>query len=182
MDIANMFSNVWIEIDGTNFLVADISSIVNVPMKIMEQRSLFLTYSVVDGETPRDVAKKAYGDKSLYWTIMFANNLSNSVEDWPVSTDTVIQRLINSMGSEEAIYEIEAYVDAAGNIVDIRGLRHLYGLDDTIHDSEIIAMYDISGVTFEQMAILKNEAKRNIRLIDPDYILEFQEAVRTALA
>ena len=56
---------------------------------IFSYTATFNKYAVVDGETPEQVAKKAYGDPFLDWVILITNNVINPLFDWARSDNAV---------------------------------------------------------------------------------------------
>jgi len=180
MDILTMLPTRWIEIDGVEYSVTNVTAVINLSKTMLASKSLFLTYTIRDYETPRDIASRLYDDGSLYWAIIMVNEITNIVRDWPKSNEQIYENLVNEYGYE-GVDELVAYVDPNGNIVDLNGIRRQYQLGSS-SDNELVEKFELSTVTRLEIAEIENEAKRNIRVIDPSYILEFQTTVRQALA
>ena len=56
---------------------------------IFSYTATFNKYAVLDGETPEQVAEKAYDDPFLDWVILMTNNVINPLFDWPRSDNSV---------------------------------------------------------------------------------------------
>ena len=56
---------------------------------IFSYTATFNKYAVLDGETPEQVAKKAYDDPFLDWVILMTNNVINPLFDWPRSDNSI---------------------------------------------------------------------------------------------
>ena len=56
---------------------------------IFSYTATFNKYAVIDGETPEQVAQKAYGDPFLDWVILITNNVINPLFDWARSDNAV---------------------------------------------------------------------------------------------
>lgn len=58
-------------------------------------------YFVQDGETPETLAFDNYGDASLNWIIMLANNIINLYKDWPLPEDTLLKILYDDYRNQQ---------------------------------------------------------------------------------
>ena len=58
---------------------------------IFSYTATFNKYAVLDGETPEQVAEKAYDDPFLDWVILMTNNVINPLFDWP-RTDNAVRK------------------------------------------------------------------------------------------
>ena len=74
-------------IDGKTIYksIRDISTNVRVRKDILDQITLFETYTLVDGDTPDIVAFKQYGNSKLHYLVILANETFDWRNDFPMS-------------------------------------------------------------------------------------------------
>jgi hypothetical protein len=181
MDILKMLPRRYYNIDGVEYLVTNIAANVNISTATKLQKSLFLDYQIRDEETPRDIAERLYDDHNLYWTILVINDMTNVVNDWPLSYTTLYERAQREYTDAE-LNAVVAYADPDGNQVDIGGIRFNQGYDDvTPTDAEIVNLFTLTPITQLELLEMQNEVKRKIKLVDPDLIEDFVSAFREAL-
>lgn len=129
---------------------------------------------LADDDTPVSIAADVYNDTSLYWTIIYVNNIINPYTDW-------------FMGQKD----LEVYT-AAKYQTGMMGLHHFENranpnrpriLDDVDH-AAALAIYNVNPAGLGQYIIPvtnlqyereKNEARRSIRIINPKFIPDFSE-------
>ncbi len=59
----------------------------------------YYTYTVQDHQTPQFIADRYYGDVTLDWIILLANNIIDPQYDWPLSQLDLIEFIKNKYGS-----------------------------------------------------------------------------------
>lgn len=87
----------------------------------------FEYYQVTENETPNQVAEKIYGDPELDWVILTTNNIINVQDEWPITSNSFNNYLLDKYGSEEKLLEIHHYetielLDSFGRVVLPEGL------------------------------------------------------------
>ena len=138
----------------------------------------FKKYAILDGEKPDKVAQKAYGSPFYDWVVLLTNNLVNVQYDWPMSNYEIQKTLENEYDdpySEISHYEIKNEIGryAKGLHVDktFYDGQHKLNIDGSIvtkNGNEIA-----SPVTVMEDFINKNEKKREIYLLKPNYFRQF---------
>lgn len=166
----------------TNLLVRAnmIQSVLNNPM-------LYYTYNIKDGETPEIVSSRYYGSPDDFWVIMFANQLIDPQWDWPLSEKNLISYINKKYGSvANATSEISHYKKI------VKKTNKFNSLDETeiiIIDEEeylntqqgtttgvfpdgdeIYITVSAGPVTAYDNEVQLNENKRNIKLLDVNYL------------
>ncbi|ASZ77578.1 baseplate wedge subunit [Salmonella phage SP1] len=169
------FPLVWHQLIGVKeddqVLLQNLTRRVMVVKKIRDIEGLLLPYTVFDGETPRSFAERVYGSFELFWIPCLINGIMDIVEDWPKPERRIIEELTARYGLD-GMWDVKYYVDEFGHETDPRAIRLAYGLG-SMDDSTIITNYGLTGITYHDDAINKNEAKRNIQVLDPDYVSSF---------
>lgn len=64
----------------------------------------FEKYSIVGDERPDNVANKFYGDSTLDWIVLLANNILNIQTEWPLTQETFDKVMLEKYGSYENLY------------------------------------------------------------------------------
>lgn len=181
MELLKLLPRRYYELDGVTYLVTNLSATFNAPQNVKSNNALFLKYVIKDGETARDLAERLYDNRDLYWTIYVLNDMTNSVNDWPMSSGDLYEQTLRTWGYE-GVDEIVGYADDSGNIVDLAGVRFQYGLaDDSPDDQTVITTYNLTPISRYDLVEMENEKKRNIKMLDPRYIDQFVASVRKEL-
>jgi hypothetical protein len=137
----------------------------------------FYNYTIKDGERADIVAYKEYDDSSLDWIIYVINNVIDPYYDWYMTYDNFVSFL-------ESKYNIAAY--------KLTGIPHHYYYAGLPSDSsDIIASYNYTMTPENYINLNRpagwqsvsiwdyenkiNEDKRDIKLLKPNYIDNFQQ-------
>lgn len=108
-------------------------------------------YAISDGETPESIANRYYGSPFYHWVILTVNGIVNIREEWPM--------------------EIQAFETfMRDNYDDVNGVHHYENpttgyVEDWTNQSLIVTNYE-----YEER---RNEKKRSIRILDPEYLPMF---------
>lgn len=117
---------------------------------------LFEILQINDGERPEDIAMLAYDDPTLFWVILWTNNIVNVYTQWPLNSDELMNYVSNTYGAEN-IFSIHHYETIQGSPL---------GIGIIVNEG---TAYSQSVTNFDYEDSL-NEAKRNIKVLDPIYI------------
>jgi hypothetical protein len=161
--------------DGNKKLVTDLMTRVKVREKILDESALYDTYDVPSGEKPEDTAYKHFGSSQYHWVILLTNNITDRYYDWPLSEQDFETYINDKYTNPDAVHHYE--------ITQSSGLQTGNGPDDYSHKIEVNSTepgaQSVSNREYEQR--LQDE-KRQIRLLDPNYLLtfidEFEKLVR----
>jgi hypothetical protein len=171
-------------------VVPDILRRVAAVNELKSNSSYFDEYDIKDGDTPEILADKIYGDSGLHWIILLINEIVDPRFDWPLPYDDFISFCIAKYGSLEAIYdtnkvvgfgEKELEVDSLFLVLESSTNKNPVRLILNKKDSDVsyrkalsyavnpLIEKEISNFDYEYE---KNEAKRRIKLIKPEFISE----------
>jgi hypothetical protein len=153
------------DIDGSGekILAVDILQRIKIRDVLLNNYLIFYTYTVKDGETPEIIAEKLYGNVLYHWIVLLANNIVDPVYDWPMSQENLLNTIHSRYDQPQvdglvyAYQTIDHYEDSHGNTIDEETYKSL-----PVSMRKIVMIYD-------QM-IADNEAKRQIRLLDPKFV------------
>ena len=141
--------------------------------------AFFNKYSIVGEESPDEVSLRLYDTEEFDWVILLANNIINVRDEWPLSNDSLYNYLIDIYGSEENLQKIHHYEtievkDDSGRVVLRKGLRTEEMYSFTYYERSTQQNVTVSNaseaISNYVDAIRKEEAKRNIFVLKPEYL------------
>ena len=123
--------------------------------------ALFDTYEVREGESPESIAWELYGDVDYHWIVLLMNNITDRYHDWPLSTPQ-FHSFLN-----------EKYSDPNGT--------HHYEISQTSGETTTKINIGTSNADYPTATQITNfeyeeseqDKKRQIRLLDPRYVIQF---------
>ena len=172
---------------GDTVRVKNLFRRVKIREDLVDSLTLFTKYKILGDERPDNVAEKYYGSPDLDWVVLLANNIVDIKNDWPM-TEYDLNVYLNDKYTEQQLVKIHHYetiefrdlnnrlITPAGKIVDENFVvEYLKG-------SQIQRVSPIRSVSFFEWEVQKNDDKRNINLVQTDYVgtvvEEFQEITR----
>ena len=141
--------------------------------------AFFNKYSIVGDETPDQISLKLYNTEEYDWVILLTNNIINVRDEWPLSNDSLYNYLIDIYGSEENLQKIHHYEtieikDESGRVVLRKGLRTEKMYSFTYYEratQQNVTVSNASEAVSNYIdAIRKEEQKRNIFVLKPEYL------------
>ena len=136
----------------------------------------YFPYSIMEGERPDHVSKKVYGNVKYTWLIFLINDISDPIYDWPLGTREFGAYVKNKYGSlataKSSIHQYEQIlrtrVEATGTTDPIPEAR--IEIDETTYDTLAEGARNIKYCY--NWEVDRNEAKRDIKLIDRLYVAD----------
>lgn len=110
------FPTIKYPIQDTLVVLQDITRRVRI-LKKLDESGYTDQYLIQDGEFPDTLSFRFYGDATMYWILMLANNKMSLTEDWPISAESVQAKTIKELGSLDAALSVRHYVDSRKLIV-----------------------------------------------------------------
>ena len=144
-----------------------------------ETATVFGYYSILGDDRPDNVAQKLYGDSSLDWVVLIANNIINVRDEWPMSQYD-LERYLDNKYSPEQLQEIHHY-----ETKEVRLNPSMLLLEKGLHvDASFKYVYtepggetrELSGsnivtsVSHYQYEVDKNDEKRKIYTLKPNFL------------
>ena len=147
----------------------------------------FTYYEIPENTRPDVVAQDIYGDPELDWVILITNNIMNVRDEWPLSNNDLYDYMLEKYGSVEKLNEINHWEttgikDNYNRILLKSGLEvdkeftFTYSISNTIY-----TVNPTAAVTNEEYEIRKNESKRTIKLLKPEYLSTFVKDMRNIM-
>jgi hypothetical protein len=190
--MANYFRNlprVGYDINGTgkdSFLsVTNIMKRVKFKPSVLEDISNYYPYFIKEGERPDIIAHAEYGNIGYAYLIMLINDIQDPNFDWPLSSQIFEKFIINKYGSVTlAIAGIKHYyqivrAEVARTETSERVPEVKFAVDETTYDA--LDSADRSTLTDYDYEVELNDAKREIRLINPAFVQDIDYQVKSSL-
>ena len=190
--MANYFKNipkVSYDINGTepnNFLsVTNIMKRVKFKPKIIEDIVDYYPYFVKEGERPDIISFNEYGTIAYAYLIMLVNNIYDPLFDWPLSSqqfekyiESKYGSVSSAMGTTKYFFQIiRAEVAITGVSERVPEVKFI--VDETTYNA-LDAGERTTQTEYEYEEEL-NDNKREIRLINPEFIQDIDYNVKTSL-
>jgi hypothetical protein len=164
------FPKLAYDISGNkNFkLVTDIFRRIKIRSNIADNVSLYSTYDVPSGETPETTSFKHFGTTDYHWIILMTNNITDRYYGWPLNEQDFEAYVVEKYDNPSAVHHYE--------ITQSSGTQTSNGPFDYSHKIEVnsteVGAEAVSNYEYERR--LQDE-KRNIKLLDPNYLPLFLE-------
>lgn len=139
----------------------------------------FTNYKIIGDERPDQVAKKIYDDVDLDWVVLISNNILNVREEWPFPQKIFDEYLLEKYGTYDNLYSVRNYKsrelrDSVGTLILPKDLIVDENYSVTFFDiglgTEVTNSNLTDPVTNFQYENEKEDAKRNIYLLKPEYL------------
>ena len=90
--------------DGDYSVVKNLFKRAKLREDIFENTAFFNKYLVEGDDRPDNVADKVYGDPTLDWLVLMANNINNVQSEWPMSQSDFNTYITEKYGDESTLY------------------------------------------------------------------------------
>ena len=134
----------------------------------------YFGYSIPEAERPDITSYKIYGDVKFTWLIFLINDIHDPIYDWPLGSREFVTFIKSKYGSiTTAKNNIHHYERIIRNRVEATGTT------EAIPQAKIevdLTTYNALGSEERNVVysfnweVDRNEAKRDIKLISPDYV------------
>lgn len=152
-------------LDGQGNILTNLSKKILLGKNLSEQAVVYYTYYLKDGERVDVLSKRLYGSEEYQWVILLINNIMDPRQELPLTNREFEHYLTDVYGSvENALTTVHHLEDEYGEIVDSQ-----YPLSKR----------EVSVYEFEER---KNEEKRLIKLVRPEYISAFVEELKRVMS
>ena len=191
--MANYFSsipNVDYDINGTEpnqfRSVTNIMQRIRFKPSVLENITDYYPYYVREGERPDIVSFNTYGTVAYSYLILLVNDIVDPLFDWPLPSRQFENYIIEQYGSVSAAQSTNKYyyqivrAEVARTWVSERVPEYKIIVDQTPYnslDSSVRSAQNVYDYEVEQ-----NDNKREIKLINPDFIQDIDYEVKTAFA
>ena len=183
------FPKILYDIDGTNSTAPEFSTAINLLIRnklrevVKGDISIYYPYVIPEEiRRPDILSQNVYGDVSFTWTIFLVNNILDPLWQWPMDSrvfESYLTRKYGSVGSAKTTVHHYEYtwherVEATGTSDPIPAQKLEVDYDTYLGVNE-----DFREVIYNfEYEETKNEANREISLIQPFYISQVIDEAR----
>ena len=181
--------NVLYDINGTEpnqfRAVTNIMSRVRFKPSVIENITDYYPYKVLEGERPDIVSFKKYGTVAYSYLILLINDIVDPLFDWPLPSRQFENYIIEQYGSIASAQSTNKYYyqiirpEVARTGISERVPEYKIIVDQTTYnslDSSVRSAQNVYDWEVEQ-----NDNKRNINVINPDFIQDIDYEVKKTL-
>ena len=189
--MANYFSsipNVDYDINGTEpnqfRSVTNIMQRIRFKPSVLENITDYYPYYVREGERPDIVSFNTYGTVAYSYLILLVNDIVDPLFDWPLPSRQFENYIIEQYGSVSAAQSTNKYyyqivrAEVARTGVSERVPEYKIIVDQTTYNSLDASVRSAQNVY--DYEVEQNDNKREIKLINPDFIQDIDYEVKTA--
>jgi hypothetical protein len=183
--------------DGTSILMTNLMARASVVPELLKNPLVYYQYDIQEGDTPEIIAHKYYGDSYRYWIILFVNEIIDPQWDWPMDSTTFgkfITDKYQEFNPYSQVHHYEKVITQYDHTTQVTTVDKLI-IDETAYDDLLetnstymlptgtvdvsITKEAISYYTYENNL---NESKRNIKLLNANYIDEVESQLKKLMA
>lgn len=175
-----------IDSTGNSKVMTNLLARASVIPQILKDPLVYYSYDIQEGDTPEIIAHKYYGDSYRYWIVLFANELLDPQWDWPMTYSVFEQYLADKYPSTNVYSEIEYYekvitqydVNTQTTTVNkvridedtYNGLPVTQTATYTLPTGPVTITTTRNAVSIYDYELEQNEAKRNIKILNSNYV------------
>ena len=146
---------------------------------IFQDLTVFEKYNVKGDDRPDNVANEIYGDPTLDWVVLTANNIINIYNEWPLTQQVFEDYILDKYDTYEKLdethhYESNEVKDSTGLIIFPRGVQvsaaQSVSFYEPTRDEQVTVNPVSKAVTNYQYEEEINNKKRRIFLLKPSYL------------
>ncbi len=182
--------NVLYDINGTEpnqfRAVTNIMSRVRFKPSVIENITDYYPYKVLEGERPDIVSYKKYGTVAYSYLILLINDIVDPLFDWPLPSRQFENYIIEQYGSVATAQSTNKYyyqivrAEVAKTGVSERVPEYKIIVDQTTYNSLDASVRSAQSVYDWETE--QNDNKREIKIINPDFIQDIDYEVKKTLA
>ena len=182
--------NVLYDINGTEpnqfRAVTNIMRRVRFKPSVIENITDYYPYKVLEGERPDIVSYKKYGTVAYSYLILLINDIVDPLFDWPLPTRQFENYIIEQYGGIATAQVTNKYYyqiirpEVAKTGISERVPEYKIIVDQTTYNSLDQSVRSAQSVY--DWEVEQNDNKREIKLINPDFIQDIDYEVKKTLA
>jgi hypothetical protein len=143
--------------------------------------TIFNKYQIQEGARPDTVAEEIYGSAELDWVVLMTAGIINVRNEWPLSDRDIYNYAEKIYGTQlNAIhhYETTEVKDSQGRLILPSGkdVDPTFTIPDPNDHEE--TLNPVVGIGNYEYEVIKNEKKRSIYLLKPQYLQQFLNDMR----
>jgi hypothetical protein len=160
----------------------------NVIQGLINNPLLFYTYDIQESDTPEIIAHKYYDDIDRYWIVLLVNQIFDPQWNWPLESRVFNEYLTSkySSGELEDVHHYEKIFTKTDNssdttttekiTIDLESYTNLLETTTThtLPSGSVTVKTTKKIVNNYEYEVELNESKRNIKLLNTNYVQEIE--------
>lgn len=170
------FPDRWVQIAGSDdyYLFNNIFKAVKIPDDVKDNPDVYIIYTLKDGETADQLSTKIYDTPNYWWVVFLMNNIVDLSNDWPMPEEALLAKITDEYTDINApMY----YLNMNNQRVQPNSYRYAHDWLSDKDDAYIISGYGLRKVSIINHHKLENDNKRIIKVILPEFISLFDDAL-----
>lgn len=139
--------------------------------------TLFNKYQIPDGARPDTVAEELYGSAEYDWVVLLSANITRVRDQWPLSDRDIYRFSEDKYGiaglSEIKFYETTEVKDSQGRLILPAGKVVDANFRIPNPSDPRATLNPVVGVSNYEYEVRKNNEKRSIYLLRPEYLQQY---------
>jgi hypothetical protein len=147
--------------------------------------TLFNKYQIPDNSRPDLVAEELYGSPDYDWVVLISAGIINIRDQWPLSDKDLYEFALKKYGNdltEIKHYETVEVRDANDRLILPSGKIVDPNFTIPKPDKKDVTINPVAGVTNYEYEVKKNEEKRTVYLLKPEYLQQFLNDMRIIMS
>lgn len=135
--------------------------------------TLFNKYQIKDGARPDTVAEANYGSPDYDWVVLLTAGIINVTDQWPLSDKDLYKYAENKYGNELTavrFYETTEVKDSSNRLILPAGKVVDSNFTIPNPSNPNANLNPVTAITNYEYEVRKNEDKRSIYLLKPEYL------------
>ena len=135
--------------------------------------TLFNKYQIKDGQRPDTVAESVYGSADYDWVVLLTAGIVNVTDQWPLSDKDLYRYVENKYGNELTavrLYETTEVKDSSNRLILPKGKVVDSNFTIPNPSNPSVNLNPVTAITNYEYEVKKNEDKRTIYLLKPEYL------------
>lgn len=169
--------------DGSFIAIKNIFSRIKLVDNIIPSITILEDYILDDTERPDTVSYEFYDDPGFDWVIMMINNIRNLYKDWPMDKNTLESYINSKYINPLDVHHWETLPQYyEGNLILPGGSQVQENFRFITPDGNTLSKsLSIGPVSNYQYEVSKNDKKREILILKPEFLDEFVEIAEEEL-
>ena len=179
--------------NGGTIILTNLLARANILPEALKSPLLYYTYDIQEGDTPEIVAHKYYEDSYRYWIVLFANQIIDPQWDWPLSGNNFEKYITDkytTFNPHSTTHHYEKIMEQT-DITTNTTTKNMVIVSQNTYNSIVSSTTSYTlptgtvsvtttgrAVDYYTYEMELNESKRNISLLNKDYVNEFETELR----
>lgn len=162
---------------GKLAIVPDMTKHIHIPDQYKNDPKYYILYEIKDTDRLDSISENLYGSPLYWWILPLMNNMINIHQSWPVPMAHFNEWFSENFESSTRM-DIHHFEDQNGVIQDPASFVELDGLESV---EEAINIYNLQPVYLYDYEVAKNEAKRKVKLLLPEFTNTLSRQIESLL-